>query len=231
MSDMLQTVLVPMHPEGRKFVFIAAVISFVLLMIWTPLLLLGAGLTFWCYYFFRDPPRVVPQISGVFVAPADGVVSQISKVIPPQELGLGPEPMNRVSIFMNLFNCHINRAPVSGKIISSTYTPGVFVNASLDKASEKNERQAIVIECGDNIRIGVVQIAGLVARRILCFASKGTQLTIGERYGLIRFGSRLDTYFPSNVAITIAVGQSTIAGETVIANLNSLAQDYPALTI
>ncbi len=228
---MMRIVLVPMHREGRKFVFTALAAAALLGLLWPPLAIPGLGLSVWCYYFFRDPPRVIPQREGAVVSPADGIVSQITSVVPPPELELGDQPMNRVSVFMNLFNCHVNRAPASGRVAAAVYRRGSFVNASLDKASESNERNGIVIDCGGGVRIGVVQIAGLVARRIVCFAAREDRLSIGERFGLIRFGSRLDVYLPANAAVTVAVGQTAVAGETVIADLNSAARGYPALSV
>lgn len=204
--------------------------TILLFFLWKPLAIFGVGLSIWCYYFFRDPERVVPQREGLIVSPADGIVSSIAVVSPPSELELGSPQTRRVSVFMNLFNCHVNRAPVGGQIVRTIYSQGAFLNASLDKASESNERNGIVIQYDNNIQVGVVQIAGLVARRILSFVAEGDQLRVGERFGLIRFGSRLDVYLPMEVAITVAVGQSTIAGETVIADLNTHFVEYPALT-
>ncbi|CAG0911066.1 unnamed protein product, partial [Cyprideis torosa] len=196
---MLKIVAVPMHPEGRRFVAIFAAITLVLGVIWTPLFWLGAGATVWCYYFFRDPRRAVPQLENLVLSPADGVVSLISNVVPPAELDLGTAPLCRVSVFMNVFNCHINRAPIGGSVHVVSYHAGKFLNASLDKASEDNERNGLTIEAPNGTRIGVVQIAGLVARRILCFVSVGDSLDAGERFGLIRFGSRLDIYLPEGI--------------------------------
>ncbi|MCR9124776.1 MAG: phosphatidylserine decarboxylase [Rhodobacteraceae bacterium] len=217
--NMLKIVAVPMHKEGRKFVAIFAAVSLALLFVWTPLFWLGVGATVWCYYFFRDPVRVVPQQSGLVVSPADGIVSLIEKLVPPDDLGLGDAPVVRVSVFMNVFNCHVNRAPIAGKVTHVVYRHGKFLNASLDKASEHNERNSIAIEAPDGTRIGVVQIAGLVARRIVCFVGEGDDLAIGHRFGLIRFGSRLDIYLPPGVGPLVAVGQTAVAGETVLADL------------
>lgn len=213
------TFLKPMHPEGRRFVAIFAAVTLVLFLIWEPLGWLGVLLTVWCYYFFRDPVRHVPQGEGLVVSPADGVVSLIGPAVPPAELGLGPRPLARVSVFMSVFNCHVNRAPVGGRVTAVAYRPGKFLNASLDKASEDNERNALAIETAQGARIAVVQIAGLVARRILCWTGEGDLLAAGERFGLIRFGSRLDVYLPPGVEPLVAVGQTTVAGETVLAEL------------
>jgi phosphatidylserine decarboxylase len=208
-----------MHPEGRKFVAIAAGLSVLLFLLWEPLGWVGAGLTVWVYYFFRDPERVTPQRAGIMVSPADGIVSLLEPAVPPAELGLGDQPMMRVSVFMSVFNCHVNRAPAAGRITTVAYRPGKFLNASLDKASEDNERNGLTIELPDGRRYGVVQIAGLVARRILCWSQEGQQLGIAERFGLIRFGSRLDIYLPQGATPVVSIGQTMIAGETVIAEL------------
>ncbi len=218
---MLGTFIKPMHREGIRFVAIFAAVTVVLFLIWAPLGWIGVGLTVWCYYFFRDPVRVTPQRDGLVVSPADGVVSLIEPAVPPPELGLGPEALTRVSVFMNVFNCHVNRAPVSGRIARVAYKPGKFLNASLDKASEDNERNGIVLTMEDGRTIAAVQIAGLVARRIVCFVSEGDQMRAGQRFGLIRFGSRVDVYLPEGVSPLVAVGQSMVAGETVLADLAS----------
>lgn len=222
---MTDTFIKPMHREGIPFVAIFAAITLVLFLIWEPLGWIGVGLTVWCYYFFRDPKRAVPENRGLLVSPADGIVSMIVPAVPPVELGLGPDPMTRVSVFMSVFNCHVNRAPIAGKVTAVAYRPGKFLNASLDKASEDNERNALAIELPDGRRIAVVQIAGLVARRIVCWTNPGQSLRTGERFGLIRFGSRLDVYLPDGVEPQVAVGQTAVAGETVIA---LIGQDAPA---
>lgn len=222
---MLGTFIKPMHPEGRRFVAIFAVIALVLFLIWTPLGWIGVGITVWCYYFFRDPQRTTPSREGLLVSPADGIVSLIEKAVPPAELGMADEALTRVSVFMNVFNCHVNRAPIAGEIAAVAYRPGKFLNASLDKASDDNERNSVCIQMNDGRQIAVVQIAGLVARRIVCFVEKGRTLGTGERFGLIRFGSRLDVYLPDGVQPLVSVGQSMIAGETVLADL---ASDEPA---
>lgn len=208
-----------MHREGRKFVAIFAAVTVALSFVWMPLFWLGLGATIWCYYFFRDPVRVIPQQEGLVISPADGIISLIEQVTPSKDLGLGAEPVTRVSVFMNVFNCHVNRAPIAGKVTNIVYHHGKFLNASLDKASEYNERNSITIEADDGVRIGVVQIAGLVARRIVCFVSEGSTLAAGHRFGLIRFGSRLDVYLPKGVMPLVAVGQTAVAGETVLADL------------
>jgi phosphatidylserine decarboxylase len=215
--NMLDTFVKPMHREGYRFVAIFAAIALVLFWIWQPLGWLGLGLTVWCYYFFRDPKRMVPQGAGLMVSPADGVVSLIERAVPPEELGLGPDALMRVSVFMSVFNCHVNRTPIAGRIVAKAYRPGAFLNASLDKASSDNERMSYALELPDGTKIVVVQIAGLVARRIVSFVDEGQGLRTGERIGLIRFGSRVDTYLPDGVEPQIALGQTVLAGETVIA--------------
>lgn len=227
--NMLKIVAVPMHPEGRKFVGAFAAVTAVLFLIWAPLGWLGTGATIWCYYFFRDPVRVIPQAEGLVMSPADGIVSLIEDVVPEPDLGLGDAPLTRVSVFMNVFNCHVNRAPIAGTVSHIVYHHGKFLNASLDKASVHNERNSITIEAADGTRIGVVQIAGLVARRIVCFVKVGSALGVGHRFGLIRFGSRLDVYLPAGVAPMVAVGTTAVAGETVLADLRSAAPARRAL--
>ncbi|OOY15808.1 phosphatidylserine decarboxylase [Thioclava sp. DLFJ4-1] len=222
--SMLSTFVKPMHPEGRKFVAIFAGITFILFLIWEPLGWIGVGLTVWCYYFFRDPPRVTPTREGLMVSPADGVVSLLEPAVPPAELGLGDKPMTRVSVFMSVFNCHVNRLPCVGRISKVAYRPGKFLNASLDKASSDNERNGLAVTLPDGRQYGVVQIAGLVARRILCWSKEGQSLMTGERFGLIRFGSRLDIYLPEGVNPLVCIGQNMVAGETVIADLESTEQ-------
>jgi phosphatidylserine decarboxylase len=229
--NMLKIVAVPMHKEGRKFVATFAVITLVLALIWEPLFWIGVGLTVWCYYFFRDPVRVIPQQQGLVLSPADGVVSLIEQVVPSRDLGLGDDPLTRVSVFMNVFNCHVNRAPIAGRVMQVVYHHGKFLNASLDKASEHNERNSVTIETPQGVRIGVVQIAGLVARRIVCFVQEGDTLDIGHRFGLIRFGSRLDIYLPKGVTPLVSVGQTAVAGETVLADLANPDQQRPGIAV
>ena len=222
---MLSTFLKPMHREGYRFVAVFAAATAVLFWLAEPLGWIGVCLTVWCYYFFRDLPRVTPLRDGLVISPADGVVSMIGPAIPPEELGLGPAAMTRISVFMNVFNCHVNRLPIAGSIIKVAYRPGKFLNASLDKASVDNERNALAIRLPDGRDYAVVQIAGLVARRIVCDVKAGQTLRTGERFGMIRFGSRLDIYLPAGVQPLIALGQSALAGETVLADL---ASDEPA---
>ncbi|MVA35208.1 phosphatidylserine decarboxylase [Agrobacterium vitis] len=218
--DTIRNTLVPVHKEGYIFVGAFFVGSLVLGWIWEPLFWVGLLLTLWCAYFFRDPERLTPQDDDLVVSPADGRVSMIQMVIPPEELQLSSDPMLRISIFMNVFDVHINRAPVRGAIRQVVYREGSFLNAELDKASTDNERNSLVID-GPRGAIGVVQIAGLVARRILCWSVPGQALGVGERFGLIRFGSRLDVYLPAGAEPRVAVGQRSIGGETVIAEYGS----------
>ena len=216
--DSIRKQIVPITPEGYPFIGAFALVALVLFWLWTPLGWLGTLGTLWCAYFFRDPPRVTPVRDGLVVAPADGRISQVTTAAPPHELGLGATPLPRVSIFMSVFDCHINRSPVAGQIEKIVYQPGKFFNADLDKASADNERNSLVIAVA-GARVAVVQIAGLVARRIVCFVRSGQSVGIGERFGMIRFGSRLDVYLPPGVAPLVAVGQTAIAGETVLADL------------
>ncbi len=218
---MLGTFLKPMHPEGVRFVAIFAGVTLLLFFVAEELGWIGAGLTVWCYYFFRDPKRTTPIREGLIVSPADGVVSLIEPAVPPAELGMADAPLTRVSVFMNVFNCHVNRAPVAGTVAAIAYRPGKFFNASLDKASSDNERNSLSITMADGRQIAVVQIAGLVARRIVCFVQEDQPLMAGERFGLIRFGSRLDVYLPEGVAPMVSIGQTMVAGETVLADLAS----------
>lgn len=217
-------ILPNINKEGWKFFGIFAGITALLAMVWEPLGVIGLVCTVWCYYFFRDPERVTPEIEDVVVSPADGIVQMITKVKAPEELDMGDEEFTRVSVFMSVFNVHVNRAPAEGTIGKAVYVPGKFLNASLDKASKDNERQLLTIKTAGGREIVVVQIAGLIARRILCFAKTGDKYKAGERFGLIRFGSRLDVYLPAGVEPLVCVGQTMVAGETVMANLSSGAK-------
>ncbi len=212
--------LVPIHPEGYPFIGIFAFVTLILFWLWAPLGWIALGLTIWCVLFFRDPPRVTPVREGLVIAPADGKISMIVNAVPPKELDLGDRPLPRVSIFMSVFNCHVNRSPVAGRIDRIVYRPGKFLNADLDKASEDNERNSLVVATAAG-RIGVVQIAGLVARRIVSFVKEGQAIGAGERFGLIRFGSRVDVYLPDGVRPLVGPGQSAVGGETVLADLKS----------
>src|SRR5580704_1750274 len=202
-ANSIRTQIPPIHPEGYPFIGGFALLSLILFWIWTPLGWIGVLLTVWCASFFRDPVRVTPVRDGLVVAPADGRVSMVVQAMPPAELGLGDRPLLRVSIFMSVFNCHVNRSPVAGRIDDIVYRAGSFISADLDKASEENERNAFVISTGAT-RIAVVQIAGLVARRIVCFVRKGATVGAGERIGMIRFGSRVDVYLPEGARALVA---------------------------
>jgi len=217
--DSVRKSLVPIHPEGYVFIGAFGVASFFLNWLSPTLGWLGFIATAWCVYFFRDPPRVTPLREGAVVSPADGVISAIGFFPPPPELGLGATPLQRISVFMSVFDVHVNRAPISGKVIKVAYKPGIFLNADLDKASEDNERNGLLIETQFG-RFGVVQIAGLIARRIVCFIKEGENLGVGERFGLIRFGSRVDVYLPANIKPLVAVGARAIAGETILADVS-----------
>jgi phosphatidylserine decarboxylase len=214
----IRSQLVPIHPLGYPFIGTFASVSLILFWIWSPLGWIATALTIWCVYFFRDPIRVTPAREGLVVSPADGRVSQITHALPPKELGLGERPLPRVSIFMSVFDCHVNRSPLAGRIERIVYRAGAFVSADLDKASDDNERNSFVIAAA-GARIGVVQIAGLIARRIVCFVREGEMMAAGERLGMIRFGSRVDVYLPDGGKFLVAEGQMAIAGETVIADL------------
>jgi phosphatidylserine decarboxylase len=217
-ANSMRAQIPPIHPEGYPFIGGFALASLILFWMWSPLGWIGFVLTVWCALFFRDPVRVTPVREGLVVAPADGRISLITHALPPAELGLGDKPLLRVSIFMSVFNCHVNRAPVTGRIDRIAYRPGAFINAELDKASEDNERNSLVISTPQG-RIGVVQIAGLVARRIVSFVKEGQSIGAGERFGLIRFGSRLDVYLPDGTPALVAEGQTAIAGETILADM------------
>lgn len=208
------------HPEGRKFVAISGAVT-AMAWLWVPALTWPLiGLTLWVALFFRDPHRAVPQDDRAIVAPADGLITLIESVPPPREMagpdGLGDAHLTRVSIFMSVFDVHINRTPITGIIKNVVYIAGKFLNADLDKASEENERQHFLVERGDGLRIGFTQIAGLIARRIVPFVKSGDAVTVGQRVGLIRFGSRVDVYLPAGTASKVALGQRSVAGETVL---------------
>ncbi|HEX6443352.1 MAG TPA: phosphatidylserine decarboxylase [Stellaceae bacterium] len=224
---MLRYVLAPIHPDGWKFIAIAAVITLILFIVWMPLGWIALVLTFWVGYFFRDPWRVTPMRPGLIVSPADGIIVALGSAPPPPELGMGAEPMPRIGIFLNLFDVHVARAPVGGKLAARRYTKGRFINASLDKASLDNERLALRILPEEGPAIPCVLIAGLVARRIVCGVYEGQTLTVGERIGIIRFGSRVDVYCPPPYVPLVALGQRTVAGETVLADRVAAAPAGP----
>lgn len=215
----IKDILVPISRHGWPLIGIFAGVAVLLSWLWQPLGWVGAILTLWCIYFFRDPDRVTPTGEGLIVSPADGVVQMVTAAVPPTELGLGDEPLTRVAIFMNVFNVHVNRIPIDGTVEKIAYRPGLFLKASLDKASEDNERQSITVKTKSGAEIGFVQIAGLVARRIVTEISEGDVVRAGQRFGMIRFGSRVDVYLPKGVKPLVRVGQLSIAAETVIADL------------
>lgn len=218
---MLKTVLCPIHKDGWLFIAIFAGISLVLGLVAESLGWIGAILTCWCVTFFRDPDRVVPLREGLILSPADGVVSAITTTKVPAELGLDKGEYTRISVFLNVFNVHVNRVPIKGKIVKSIYHPGKFFNASLDKSSNDNERQLLVVETHDKKLIPFVQIAGLIARRIRCDVREGDQVLSGQRFGMIRFGSRADVYLPKGINPLVVLGQKMVAGETILADLKS----------
>jgi phosphatidylserine decarboxylase len=217
--DSIANAFVPIHRDGYKFVAAFALATLVLFLIAPPLGWLGAIATAWCAYFFRDPDRVMPSRQGLVVSAADGKVAAMTEAIPPRELQLGEAPRTRVSVFLSVFDVHIVRTPVAGRIVRSHYVPGAFLNAELDKASDDNERRALVIETAAGETVGVVLIAGLVARRIVTFIGEGASVARGERLGLIRFGSRVDVYLPAGASALAVPGQTAIGGETVLAEL------------
>jgi phosphatidylserine decarboxylase len=220
--DTVKNAFVPVHKEGYPFIGAFAVVTLLLALFSTSLFWIGFIITGWCAYFVRDPVRVTPTDDRLVVSPADGVVSSVGPGIPPRELGLGSGEMTRISVFMNVFSCHVNRAPVRGKITRIEHRPGKFLNAELDKASEENERNGLVID-SPNGTVAAVQVAGLVARRIVCWAETGGNIAVGERFGIIRFGSRVDVFLPRGATPRVAVGQTAVAGETVIAEFGGPA--------
>ena len=219
--DSIADLFVPIHRDGHKFLGIGLALTVLFFLVWPPVGWICAILTAWIAYFFRDPDRVTPLRDGLVIAPSDGRVATIEKVMPPPELGMEGRERVRVSIFLSLFDMHINRAPIAGRITRSVYVPGAFLRASNDQASDDNERRALVIETPTAREVAVLQIAGLISRRIVTFAGEGDTIGVGQRFGLIRFGSRVDVYLPEKQTALVSVGQRMIAGETVIADLKS----------
>ena len=219
---------IQVRPEGHLFIVIFALITVVFFNMAQWLGWVGLILVVWCLYFFRDPDRVTPDNSNLVISPADGIVQMVTEASPPSELDMTENPMKRISIFMSVFDCHVNRSPINGNVIKDAYRPGKFLNATLDKASESNERRSLTIRTESGTEIAVVQIAGLIARRIISWTDKGRKLEAGERYGMIRFGSRLDVYLPLKSKILVLVGQRSIAGETPIAKLEEENDDKKA---
>jgi phosphatidylserine decarboxylase len=219
--DTIMAAFVPVHRDGHKFVAVGAIAALALFWLWAPLGWLASLATAFVAYFFRDPERAIPMRPGLVVAPADGKITSVSTRVPPPELGLGDAPMTCISTFLSIFDVHINRAPVAGKVVAKTYTPGVFGNAGASNASDENERMSLGLETETGEKVGVVQITGMIARRIVCYSKPGDHLAAGERFGLIRFGSRVDLYVPLGRGILAAAGQRTIGGETVLADFQS----------
>ena len=222
--DSIKTsVITPIHPAGIPFIVIFFVFTIIIGWLWSPLFFVGLVLTLWCVYFFRNPERFTPVLSGanknnLVISPADGRVIEVSKITPDEELGLPDGNWTRVCVFMNVFDVHVNRSPMSGQITYKNYIPGAFFNASMDKASSDNERLILGMDTENGKKIAFVQIAGLVARRIICDVDIGSHLKSGDIFGIIRFGSRVDIYFPSDASTKVLVGQKMIAGETIIAD-------------
>jgi phosphatidylserine decarboxylase len=228
--DSIRSMLVPIRREGFGFIAVFGFLTLFFGWFWAPIFWIGLILTAWCVYFFRDPPRVTPLDPNLVISPADGRISAVTVGMAPRELDLGDQTRRRVSVFMSVFDCHVNRAPLAGHIARIVYRPGKFLNADLDKASEENERNGFVIESAHG-PIGVVQIAGLVARRIVCFAKADTDIAVGERIGLIRFGSRVDVYLPLSAHVVVSEGQTAIAGETVLARFGEDAAEQQSVRV
>lgn len=219
MSESFKDWLPSIHKEGYVFILCFVLATFVLFVMSKTLGWIGVIMTVWCVYFFRDPERVTPVAEGIIISPADGVIQKVVKAAPPKELGMSAQEMTRVSIFLNIFNVHVNRVAIDGVIEKACYHPGKFFNASLDKASEDNERQSLIIKTKDNQSIALVQIAGLIARRIVCNVKEGEEVLAGKRFGIIRFGSRVDIYLPDSAKVLVTEGQTAVGGETVLAQL------------
>ena len=219
-TNVITQMFPPIHAEGIKFTFIAGAIAVLGLMLYVPLGFFLILLTLCVYGFFRDPERQIPEGKGIVVSPADGIICDIKKTTLPKEFDMPNVAVQKVSVFMNVFNVHVNRCPIAGTVKKAVYVPGKFINAELDKASEDNERQLILLETKEDKKtIAFVQIAGLIARRILCEVEEGDTLATGERFGLIRFGSRVDVYLPEDMKLNVVKGQTMVAGETVIAKI------------
>jgi len=221
MFESIRDFMPGIHKEGYFFISVFVVVTLIFFALSTPLGWLGVVLTVWCVFFFRDPERIVPIGENLLVSPADGIVQRITKAKMPKEIADSDEEMTRISVFLNVFNVHVNRVPIAGVIKKLHYHHGKFFNASLDKASEHNERQSVLIETSTKEEIGVVQIAGLIARRIVCDLKENQDVKTGERFGIIRFGSRVDIYLPNHIKIKVLEGQTMVGGETVIAELKN----------
>jgi phosphatidylserine decarboxylase len=219
--DALKLVTFPIHKEGYKFIFIFAIATAILALISNVLGLIGLVATLWCIFFFRDPERFVPLEDNAIISPADGVVTRVEYgAEAPEELGYGKTKFNKISIFLNVFNVHVNRVPLSGSVTKVIYRPGKFLSANAEEASVENERNSVVVKNSSGTEIIFVQVAGLVARRIVSDIKEGQEVVAGQRYGIIRFGSRADLYFPENVEIKSLLGQTMVGGETIIAKIN-----------
>jgi len=229
--ESIQSVLAPPHRAGYPFILGGIVVAVFGLIFWHPIAWIGLIFTLFCLYFFRDPERVAPPRANVFLAPADGLVVSIAPAVPPAELGLGPLPRPRVAIFLSVLDVHVNRMPIAGTVTKIAYRAGTFVNAAMDKASEDNERNAVAIRLATGENIAVVQIAGLIARRILCEVKEGEAVQAGGRFGIIRFGSRTDLYLPEGTLPLVAVGQRMIGGETVIAEYTPAVPAVPVVPV
>ena len=234
--DSIKTsVLTPIHPAGIPFIALFLILTIIIGWIWSPLYYVGFTLTLWCIYFFRNPSRITPILSGsnknnLIISPADGTVIEISKITPAEDIGLPQGRWTRVCIFMNVFDVHVNRSPMLGQITYKKYIPGAFFNASLDKASNENERLILNMDTENGNKIAFVQIAGLVARRIICDVEIGHSLKAGEIFGLIRFGSRVDIYFPAEASVMVLKGQKMIAGETIIGDFSKNSKPVMEIT-
>ncbi len=223
LDSIRNSVFVPIHPSGLPFIIIFCLITLIIGWIWSPFFFIGLILTIWCIYFFRNPERVIPDNidNSLVVAPADGKIIEIEEIIPNEEIGLPKNKYIKIGIFMNVFNVHVNRSPMSGTIFKKNYIPGLFFNASLDKASKENERLSLVMSVNNKVKIAFVQIAGLLARRIVNEAQEGTKFVTGQIFGIIRFGSKVDVYIPTGSKINVLKGQTSIAGETILAEIIS----------
>ena len=221
LDSIKNSIFIPIHPSGLPFIIIFCLITLIIGWIWSPLFFIGLIFTLWCIYFFRNPERVVPKNSdnNLVIAPADGKIIEIEEITPDEEIGLPKNKHIRIGIFMNVFNVHVNRSPMSGTIYKRNYIPGLFFNASLDKASKENERLSLVMNVNNRVKIAFVQIAGLLARRIVNDAQEGNKLITGQIFGIIRFGSKVDVYIPIGSKINVLQGQTSIAGETILAEI------------
>ena len=222
LDSIKNSVFVPIHPSGLPFIIIFCLITLIIGWIWSPLFFIGLIFTLWCIYFFRNPERVIPKNidNNLVIAPADGKIIEIEEITPDEEIGLPKNKYIKIGIFMNVFNVHVNRSPMSGTIYKRNYIPGLFFNASLDKASKENERLSLVMNVNNKIKIAFVQIAGLLARRIVNDAQEGNKLITGQIFGIIRFGSKVDVYIPLGSKINVLQGQTSIAGETILAEIS-----------